>query len=113
MALEENNGESRALVLSSPDANEPEIRQQLESVLPFAKYDFTALQLPPEKQAGSDVDTPRQLPPPLSALPIRIESNLYHAERTVMPPEMGAAGAPLLAWTILKNLGGKTNQEKG
>ena len=45
---------------------------------------------------------------PLVGLPLRAGRNLYWADNTALLPEMGGAGAALLAWTILANLGRET-----
>jgi hypothetical protein len=79
--------------------------------LPFADFGLDDLQIPAAETTDS-VQLKQQLPLHLSNLPIRIRANLYHADRRAMLPEMGAAGAALLAWTLLKNLSGTTFPEK-
>ena len=74
---------------------------QLEPVLPFAKYSLEAL----GHEHGPTPRAERQDPIPLAGLPLRVGSNLYWADNTVLLPEMDGAGAALLAWTILANLG--------
>jgi hypothetical protein len=50
---------------------------------------------------------------PLAGLTLRAGRNLYWADHTVLFPEMGGAGAALLAWTILANLGRETKAGLG
>jgi hypothetical protein len=102
LAIEEHDHELQGLVLSAPEATETGIHQQLEPVLPFAKYRLT-------EEPSSDTDitksTKSARTTQLTKLPIRIGVNLYCVDRTAMFTELGAAGSALLAWTIVENLG--------
>jgi len=112
LAIEEHDHELhgehelQGLVLSAPEATEIGIRQQLEPVLPFAKYRLTE---PPLLDTDITWATESARATQLTKLPIRIGKNLYCADRTAMFPELGAAGSALLAWTIVENLGGKAD----
>jgi hypothetical protein len=106
LAIADEEQELRGLVLSCQGATEQDLRRQLEQVLPFAKYQLSQETETTEQHTEfSQVTT-------LANLPIRISANLYCADRTVLLPEMGAAGAALLAWTIAKNLGNSNNEAK-
>ena len=109
LAIEEHNEELQGLALSTPEATESQIRSQLEPILPFAKYQLSVEEpaLTTTMVAQSD-----SIPLPLTNLPLRIEKNLYCADRTVLLPEMGAAGAALLGWTLAENLGNKGERSK-
>ena len=101
---------ARGLVLSAPEAIETGIHQQLEPVLPFAKYHL--LDVCPPDLANTQLTegtraTEGAQPMQLTKLPVHIGTNLYCADRTTMFPEMGAASAALLAWTLVENLGCK------
>jgi hypothetical protein len=89
------------LVHSTEDATADEIRRQLGPVLPFAKYRLDAL----GREQGPAPQVKRQETVLLDGLPLRAGRNLYWADNTVLLPEMDGAGAALLAWTILANLG--------
>lgn len=99
LAIEEHEGELTGIVLSATPGSEEDIRAQLEKVLPFARYQLNEL-----TSGQADQDKPIGTMQ-LGNLPIRISDNLYCADRTVLLPEMGAAGAAMLAWTLVKNLG--------
>lgn len=109
MAIKEHDQERKGLILSTPGVTETEIRQQLEPALPFADYRLTDM-----TAADASVPEPGQVEraTPLSSLPIHIAANLYCADRTVLLPEMGAAGAAMLGWTLLEKLGHKGKQAK-
>lgn len=108
MAIEEHEEELRGLILSSAKATESTIRTQMEAILPFAKYRLSEESLPLDEKQKKEEGQPQ----PLSNLAIRIEKNLYCADRTALLPEMGAAGAALLGWTIAENLGSKGDKDK-
>ena len=101
MAIEQADGELYGLVHSAEDATADEIRTQLEPVLPFAKYQLDAL----GREPGATPRVEHQAALPPTGLPLRAGRNLYWADNTVLLPEMDGAGAALLAWTILANLG--------
>ncbi len=107
IAIDEQTDELHGIVLSTPDATTTEVRQQLEAVLPFAQYRFT------EEPAAPAPPTEDGQPMRLASLPIHIGTNLYCADRTALMPDMGAAGAALLAWTIAENLAKRTVDAKG
>ena len=101
MAIEQADEQLHGLIHSTENATDDEIRRQLGPVLPFAKYRLDVL-------GREQVPTPqaeRQESIPLASLPLRAAGNLYWADNTVLLPEMDGAGAALLAWTILANLG--------
>lgn len=107
IAIEEKDQELQGIVLSNECAAEESIRQQLEQALPFAKYQMQ------EQTSGNTQKERLQNLQSLANLPIRIGANLYCADRTVLLPEMGAAGAAMLAWTLTKNLGISKVEGKG
>lgn len=104
LAIEQTDEQLLGLIHSTEDATADEISRQLGPVLPFAKYRLDAL----GREQGAAPQTERQASMPLAGLPLRAGRNLYWADNTVLLPEMGGAGAALLAWTILGNLGRKT-----
>lgn len=109
LAIEEDGHELHGLVLSAPEATATEIRQQLEPVLPFAQYQLTE-ENPSDPAVVQTTEDTRSIQ--LAKLPIRVGSNLYWADRTALFPEMGAAGAALLAWTIAGHLGDRGRRAK-
>lgn len=108
IAIEEQGDEYIGLVRCPPDAAEADIRRQLERVLPFADYELCANESSP---AGPDSKN-KVTKTPLAQLPIKLGANLYYADGKALLPEMGAAGAAILAWTLFENLGNKARQEK-
>ena len=104
IALEDTDEQVLGLALSTQDANEAEVKNQLERVLPFTKYELN------EENAEESQSPNTSEEASLGNLPMRIKGNLYCADRTLLLPEMGAAGAAMLAWTLTKNLG-KGNSE--
>jgi hypothetical protein len=107
IALEDVDEQVLGLALSTQDANEAEVKNQLERILPFVKYDLQ------EINADESHNQNRSQEASLSNLPMRIKGNLYCADRTLLLPEMGAAGAAMLAWTLTRNLGNGTSDKKG
>ncbi len=109
MAIEEHEEELRGLIVTDARSSESLVRLQMEGILPFAKYRFSESSLLPEAKTNNQADRAMK---PLAKLPIRIDKNLYCADRTVLLPEMGAAGAALLGWTLAENLGKKNDKTK-
>ena len=109
MAIEEHEEELRGLIVSDSKSSESLVRLQMEGILPFAKYSFSEESLPLETKTNNKADRAMK---PLVSLPIRIDKNLYCADRTVFLPEMGAAGAALLGWTLAENLRNKKDRAK-
>ena len=109
MAIEEHEEELRGLVVSDARSSESQVRLQMEGILPFAKYSISEDSLPLEAKTNNKTDRAIK---PLASLPIRIDKNLYCADRTVLLPEMGAAGAALLGWTLAENLGKRNDKTK-
>lgn len=110
MAIEEHEEELQGLIFSNHEATESLIRQQMEMILPFAKYRM--------EEIGSSSTTTESINPEgqvqsLTGLTLRIGKNLYCADRTLILPEMGAAGAALLGWTLAENLGNTSSKTKG
>jgi len=109
MAIEEHEEELRGLIVSDARSSESLVRLQMEEILPFAKYRLSEDSRPLEEETN---DKTAFAVKPLLNLPIRIDKNLYCADRTVLLPEMGAAGAALLGWTLAENLGKKNDKAK-
>ena len=109
MAIEEHEEELRGLVVSDARSSESLVRLQMEGILPFAKYSISEDSLPLEAKTNNKADRAIK---PLASLPIRIDKNLYCADHTVLLPEMGAAGAALLGWTLAENLGKRNDKTK-
>jgi hypothetical protein len=101
MAIEQADEQLHGLVHSTEEATADEIRRQLEPVLPFADYRLDRL----GREQEPTPQVKHQESMLLSGLPLRAGRNLYWADNTVLLPEMDGAGAALLAWTILANLG--------
>lgn len=109
IAIEEQEEELRGLIVSDARSSESLVRLQLEAILPFAKYRISEDSLPLQAKPNNITDRATK---PLASMPIRIDKNLYCADRTVLLPEMGAAGAALLGWTLAKNLNKKNDKAK-
>jgi hypothetical protein len=109
MAIEEHEEELHGLIVSDARSSESLVRLQMEAILPFAKYRFSEDSMPLAAETNDIADCAVK---PLTNLPIRIDKNLYCADRTVLLPEMGAAGAALLGWTLAENLGKKNDKAK-
>lgn len=107
IAIEEHEDELRGLILSTSEATSGDIRRQLEAVLPFAQYQLTEM----NSAVSQPVEGAQSMR--LANLPIHLGTNLYCADKTALLPDMGAAGAALLAWTIAKNLRKRNTEEKG
>ncbi len=94
------------LVVSSVDRTEEQLREQLEPVLPFAKYELSIIE-----EDFSSSETPVAASThrnKLAKLPLQLGKNLFCADSSVLLPEMGASGAALLGWTLAENLADKT-----
>jgi len=107
IALEKTEAQTHGLVLTTQDATEEALKEQLEPILPFIKYDLNEDEAEESPQSGSHEEFS------LGTLPICIKGNLFCADRTRLLPEMGAAGAAILAWTLAKNLGKGNTEIKG
>ena len=109
MAIEQHEEELRGLIVSDARSSESLVRLQMEAILPFTKYRFSEDSLPLEAEPNVKADCAVK---PLARLPIRIDKNLYCADHTVLLPEMGAAGAALLGWTLAENLDKENDKAK-
>jgi hypothetical protein len=107
LAIEESGDELYGQILSTGEATEQQFRKQLEPALPFAKYDISNEVKKPAPTAVSSITNQRQQ---LHGLPLRIGSNLYCADSTLLLPELGASGAALLGWSLAENLASKRKQ---
>lgn len=102
LAIEEQNQQQTGRLLGTSGRTAEQLRQQLEDVLPFARYDI----LPDEGFSFAQPATDGMLlPVKLNDLPLHIGKNLYFADSASLLPEMGAAGAALLGWTLAEHLG--------
>jgi hypothetical protein len=107
LAIEDKDNQLCGQILSTGEATEKQLRQQLEPALPFADYDLATEEENHSPETKS-VTAHQQLQ--LTSLPLRIGSNLYCADSSILLPEMGASGATLLAWTLAENLASKHKQ---
>lgn len=108
MAIEEQEDELQALIMSNSEVSESSLRHQIEAILPFAKYRLSEMRATAE--TATEIKAKRAKA--LTHLMLRIDKNLYCADRTVLLPEMGAAGAALLGWTLAENLANKSDKTK-
>ncbi len=109
LAIEEQDLQLTGRLLGAPGMSEEQLRTQLEPILPFARY-----RILPDDEPSAAPQTAAGPPPPhrLAELPLRIGSNLYCADGNALLPEMGAAGAALLGWTLAHHLGGGNQKTK-
>jgi len=101
LAIEQDGDQLHGLIESGGVSTEQQLRHQLEQVLPFARYELGEDGARGAQQPGP---VAAQQPPQLTSLPLRIAANLYCADSSLLLPEMGAAGAALLGWTLAENL---------
>ena len=103
LVIEHVDDQPHGLVLAGGSITEQNLRQQLETALPFARYQMTELAGQPGSfSPGFPGDTSQGL----ASLPLRIGGNFYWADSGGLMPELGPAGAALLAWTLAENLAG-------
>lgn len=116
MAIETHEDELQGLIMGNSEGTESSIRHQIETILPFAKYRLSEMIAASETathiNAGQGSEIKAGQAKALTRLTLRIDKNLYCADRTVLLPEMGAAGAALLGWTLAENLGHKNDKAK-
>ncbi len=79
---------------------EAELRQQLEPVLPFAKYDM----IPPDGYVSKEPEVPASCSSDLFQLPLKPGTNLYRLDSQHLLPTLGATGEALLGWTLANHL---------
>lgn len=109
LAIEKQEQQQIGRLRSTAGMTEEQLRRQLEPVLPFARYRVIPDEEPIQTTSIPSVaSTPRQL----ARLPLRLGSNLYCADGTSLLPEMGAAGAALLGWTLARHLGPRGEKTK-
>lgn len=101
LTIEQIEGQSSGLIMTVDSGNEQQLRQQLETALPFASYQLMAEngQGLPERSLSPSSRQRR-----LNDLPLRFGTNLYCADSCALLPTMGAGGAALLAWSLAENL---------
>jgi hypothetical protein len=101
LAVEQQGEQVLGLILISGRVDSVHLRKQLEPALPFARYELseTSELIDPVAEVTSG-----QPPWRLASLPLRVGTNLYCADHNALLPEMGAAGAALLGWTLAENL---------
>ncbi len=109
LSIEQDGAHTCALVMCGGSFNGQQLRCQLEPVLPFAKFELSEVngQFSPRTGATS-ISQAQQL----TSLPLRIGTNLFCADSSGMLPEMGAAGAALLGWTLAENLATSYKQRR-
>jgi hypothetical protein len=110
LAIEEREHQLIGQVLNAGRMSEKQLRKQIEPALPFADYELSSSEGPPLPESLPGEESPLM---PISNLPLRIGSNLYCADSGSLLPEMGAAGAALLGWTLAENLTSKQKPGKG
>jgi len=101
LAIEQQSEQFIGLILSFGQRDDTRLRIQLEPALPFARYQLSESVecVGPQPEAN-----PEKTHQHLANLPLRIGTNLYCADNNALLPEMGAAGAALLGWTLAENL---------
>ncbi len=112
IAIEEQEDELQGLIMGNSEVSESSIRHQIEAILPFAKYRLSETSAATETATEIATEIKAGQAKPLNALTLRIDKNLYCADRTALLPEMGAAGAALLGWTLAENLANKKDKAK-
>lgn len=102
LAIEEQDQQTTGRLLSTAEMTEELLRRQLEPVLPFARFNIS-----PDEDLVMALKTSNSamLTHSLAEPQLRIGSNLYCADSATLLPEMGAAGAALLGWTLAEHLG--------
>lgn len=73
------------------------LREQLEPILPFARYQLTPAYAP-------DPAPPAKRPLSLGNVPIRTGHHVWCGDAMWLLPQFGNAGAALLSWTLLQKL---------
>jgi hypothetical protein len=101
LEIAQSDDELYGQLISANEKNETLLRQQLEPILPFARYQISQDKNLP---ASDSPFSPEETPQTLANLPLRIGTNLYCADNNALLAEMGAAGAALLGWTLAENL---------
>ncbi len=107
LAIEENGDDLYGQILSTGEATEQQLREQLEPALPFVKYDLST---EVKKHAPKTLSATTNQRQQLNGLPLRIGSNLYCADSNLLLPELGVSGAALLGWSLAENLANKRKQ---
>lgn len=105
LAIEEQDSLLLGTIRCPTSLNEETIRKQLEPVLPFSKYTLNLCDPSGDSRPSQYLGELFKF----KSLPIKLSRNLYCADNQVLVPEMGVAGAAILAWTFFNKLGSKTN----
>jgi len=109
LVIEQEGDRQIGHVECAGEGNKARLREQLEPVLPFARYELSDTSGQIGQQNGMPVP-PR--PQPLTRLPLQIGPNLYCADNNVLLAEMGSGGAALLGWTLAEKLAGMLSERK-
>jgi hypothetical protein len=98
-----------ACISASVIADEAQIRNQLEPVLPFARY---TLEHRHHGRSSVRLAGPSNAAPPLGKVPFRLGSHLWCADETRLLPQCGSGGAALLAWTLARQLDAPRSRQR-
>jgi len=85
---------------SSAATEENGIRRQLETILPFASY---TLGSQANNQESIEAGT-RLVGSLIFKCPLRLGNHLWCADETCLLPQLGSAGAAMLAWTLARHI---------
>jgi len=109
LAIDKQDQQQTGRLLGTPGMSEAQLRQQLEPALPFARYSILT---DDDSSSGQPPLEGHTRPRKLNDLPLQIGKNLYCADGTALLPELGAAGAALLGWTLAEHLGDGRQKSK-
>ncbi len=108
ISLEANESGVTCEISAFALASEHLTRQQLAPVLPFATYEMT-------RHPTTDRDTLTDQMDPIAGLfakPLKIGSNIFCADSSILTPGLGPPGAALLGWTLANRLGNYSTGKK-
>jgi hypothetical protein len=107
LAIEQEGDRLIGHVTSTGESNQAQLREQLNPVLPFVRYQFSETSGLLDQQDGRSL-LPR--PQQLTRLPLHLGANLYCADNDLLLAEIGSGGAALLGWTLAEELAGMLSE---